>query len=133
MNLQQKDRDDLYACKSDADWAKALIAIEARHDGHLPDDWHMQMTVGGLETSLRDAWPKVAEPADLVVDPARMKYEDTTGVFVRAKHGGKWGGHDFATLDKASLLVMLRDRGGDNPWAEDLVGILLGHGHLHER
>lgn len=131
MNLQQEDRNALYACKSDADWLMALIGIKSRHDGRLPDDWHIQMVVGGLEVSLRENWPKVTEPADFLVDPERMKHGNTTGIFVRAKHEGKWGSYDFATLDKASVLAYLRVRGGDNPWAEDIVGILLGHGHLH--
>jgi hypothetical protein len=39
---------------------------------------------------------------------------------------------DISLLDKSSLLAWLRSGGGDNRLAEDVVGILLGHGRLHE-
>lgn len=71
---------------------------------------------------------------ELTPDPERVAREDLhglTGIFVRAKHEGKWGNFDIAELDKPSLLAWLRSRGGDNRWAEDTVGIILGHGHLH--
>jgi hypothetical protein len=69
---------------------------------------------------------------ELRVDPNRSeKLADSTGIYVRAIYLGKWGSYDIAQLDKESLLEWLRSRGGDNPWAEDVVGILLGHGHLH--
>ena len=59
--------------------------------------------------------------------------ESLTGVFIRAQHPAteKWLTVDIACLGRSSLLSWLRSRGGDNPWAEDVVGILLGHGHLH--
>ena len=58
--------------------------------------------------------------------------EDATGIFVRAlTPKGAWKSIDIIRLEKASLLEWLRSRGGNNPWAEDVVGILLGHGHLH--
>ena len=83
---------------------------------------------------------EVPKPMELTVDTER--YEDSiewagtdvlieTSVFVRAKTPDGWDSVDIATLDKSSLLSWLRSRGGDNRWAEDLVGILLGHGHLH--
>jgi hypothetical protein len=54
-----------------------------------------------------------------------------TGVFVRAKNSdGRWDSVDIAYLDKSSLLSWLRSRGGNNPWAENVVGILLGHASL---
>ena len=57
----------------------------------------------------------------------------STGIYVRAHTGGtQYANFDIAELDAESLLVWLRSRGGDNPWAEDVVGILLGHGHLHK-
>lgn len=75
---------------------------------------------------------------ELRVDPERLKAyhqaggDASSGVFVRAKDKtGRWGSYDFVVLDKESLLSWLRSRGGDNPWAEDVLGILLGHGHLH--
>lgn len=57
----------------------------------------------------------------------------STGIYVRAwsDSDDKWVNADIARLDKESLLYWLKSRGGDNPWAEDVVGILLGHGHLH--
>ena len=73
---------------------------------------------------------------ELIVDVERhtenMKREVRTGVLVRAKMDDRFINADIADLDKASLLTWLKSRGGDNRWAEDTVGILLGHGHLHE-
>ena len=68
---------------------------------------------------------------NLAVDETRVDVGET-GIFVRALCKGKWGSHDIATLYKESLLKFLRSREGDNPWAEDVIGILLGHGHLHQ-
>ena len=67
------------------------------------------------------------------VDPKRGlgENEQGTGIMVRAKDQNIFVSADLAELDRASLLAWLRSRGGDNPWAEDCVGILLGHGHLH--
>lgn len=58
----------------------------------------------------------------------------STGIYVRATSGNsvQYASFDIAELDAESLLVWLRSRGGDNPLAEDVVGILLGHGHLHK-
>jgi hypothetical protein len=67
---------------------------------------------------------------NLIVEPNRDTWPET-GIYVRAKEGTRWVNADIAHLDAASLLTWLRSRGGDNPWAEDCVGILLGHGHLH--
>lgn len=67
---------------------------------------------------------------NLQTDPKR---NGDTGIYVRAQDiNGKWDSFDISQLTKASLLEFLRSRGGDNPWAEDVVGILLGHGHLHK-
>lgn len=55
-----------------------------------------------------------------------------TGIFVRALSGTQFVSCDICELDKASLLTWLKSRGGDNRVAEDVVGILLGHGHLHD-
>lgn len=72
---------------------------------------------------------------ELIIDEERFKDAETwgnTGIYVRAKHeSGKWESVDIVLLKKDSLLTWLRSRGGDNPYAEDCVGILLGHGHLH--
>lgn len=70
---------------------------------------------------------------ELKVDPKRI-HEGGTGLYVRASlPNGGIDSVDIAALDKASPLEWLRSRGGDNPWAEDVVGILLDHGHLHKR
>jgi len=77
----------------------------------------------------------------LFVDKERWEIRDhfsspelVTGVYVRAKlPDAKWESVDINLLDKISLLSWLKSRGGDNPWAEDCVGILLGHGHLHRK
>ena len=71
---------------------------------------------------------------ELIVDVDRRDGEDfvSTGIYVRAKSPeGRWGTFDIVQLDAPSLLAWLRSRGGDNPWAEDVVGLLLGHEHLH--
>lgn len=77
---------------------------------------------------------------DLIVDQARfeqavdMKPPDDeatgphiTGIFVRARREGRWGSYDIYVLDKESLMTWLRSRGGDNPWAESVVAMLLNH------
>jgi len=70
---------------------------------------------------------------EFLVDPERLEPNFSTGLYVRAKRpDGKWISADLCQLDKPSLLAWLKSRGGNNRWAEDTVGILLGHGHLHE-
>jgi hypothetical protein len=69
---------------------------------------------------------------DLRVDPARRTLE-RTGIYVRARDGERFVSADIDQLDKRSLLAWLRSRGGDNPYAEDVVGLIMGHGHLHDR
>lgn len=68
----------------------------------------------------------------LAVNPNRTDLHGSTGIYVRAELDGEIGNFDIAELDSASLLTWLRSRGGDNLWAEDTVGIILGHGHLHK-
>lgn len=66
---------------------------------------------------------------DLKFDPNRIEFDHATGIFVRAINTeGRWDNADIAQLDKESLLEFLRSRGGQNEWAENVVGILLGHG-----
>jgi hypothetical protein len=67
------------------------------------------------------------------VDPERDGISPTTGMYVRAKRANddRWGNCDISELDAPSLLIWLRSRGGENIWAENTVGILLGHGPLH--
>jgi len=51
-----------------------------------------------------------------------------TSIHVRALNDtGSWATHDIAVLQKKSLAVWLRSRGGNNPWAESVVAVLLGH------
>jgi hypothetical protein len=61
------------------------------------------------------------------VDPDRLISEPETGIFVRVEHNGTFASVDIAHLDRDSLMAWLRSRGGDNPWAENTVAILLGH------
>lgn len=72
---------------------------------------------------------------EFTIDSERYENKETwgsTGIFVRAQHTtGKWESVDIVLLSKDSLLAWLKSRGGDNPYAEDVVGILFGHGHLH--
>ena len=66
---------------------------------------------------------------ELKIDPDRTPVCDIdTGIFVRAE--GK--SVDISELTSGSLLVWLRSRDGNNPLAENTVGILLGHGHIVE-
>lgn len=64
---------------------------------------------------------------DLIVDPGRISHQAATDIFVRAKRGDQWGNWDIACLDAPSLLRWLRSRGGENHWAENVIGIVLGH------
>lgn len=63
----------------------------------------------------------------LRIDPARKGKFETTGIYVRALDGTVWVSADIADLDRESLIVWLRSRGGDNTWAENVVAMLLGH------
>ena len=65
--------------------------------------------------------------SNLHIDPARKGQFGETGIFVRALDGTAWVSADIADLDRESLIEWLRSRGGDNPWAEGVVAILLGH------
>lgn len=74
---------------------------------------------------------------DLRADPMRIAMLakgmiEPTNVYVRALREGKPASVDICELDKMSLTTWLLSRGGDNPWAVNTVGILLGHGHLIE-
>jgi len=68
----------------------------------------------------------------LKIDPERNggKFE-TTGIYCRALNNlGFWVAADIMQLDKESLLEFLRSHGGKNEWAEDVVALMLGHGHF---
>lgn len=70
--------------------------------------------------------------SDLIIDEERSSMVGT-GLYVRARDwSGNWRAADIMELDRKSLLTWLRSRGGDNVWAENVVGMLMGHGFLHE-
>ena len=75
---------------------------------------------------------------ELIIDPYRFASIEqgdmsVVGIPVRARHDDyKWSTVDIMALTKESLLGWLKSRGGDNPWAEDVVGIIMNHGHLHD-
>lgn len=52
-----------------------------------------------------------------------------TGLYIRAKAPDPHGrdAYDLVTLELDSLRRWLLSRGGDNPWAERVVAILLRH------
>jgi hypothetical protein len=67
---------------------------------------------------------------ELFIDEERLnRFRYTkTGVFVRAKFpDGHFDSVDIFWLTKESLAAWLGSRGGNNPWAEQLVYILLEH------
>ena len=73
--------------------------------------------------------------AQLKVDPARIDLMlwMHTAIYVRAQlPDGSWTNADIVQLDRASLLLWLHSRGDCNPWAENVVGLLLGHEHFHD-
>lgn len=56
-----------------------------------------------------------------------------TGIYIRAQWPhGNWDSVDIACLDAPSLLEWLRGHDGDNMLAENVVGVLLGHGHIRQ-
>jgi hypothetical protein len=71
--------------------------------------------------------------SELRPDPTRASWSDATGIYCRVKaENGAWEVVDIAELDRQSLLAFLTSRGGSNPWAEGVVGIMLGHGNLRD-
>lgn len=66
----------------------------------------------------------------MMVDPDRAGRPET-GIYVRAQlPGGKWISADINWLARDDLLAWLR--AGNETRAIDVVGMLLGHGHLVE-
>jgi hypothetical protein len=110
-------------------------------------DWfkeHWRFASSTNEVRARQAWLAARDAFitsqlldDLHIDPQRAEMADNfprTGAFVRAKdQSGKHQSVDITLLNKASLLALLRSRGGRNEWAENMVGLLLGHGPFHDR
>lgn len=64
------------------------------------------------------------------IDPERLDLE--SGIPIRAydPRTERWGTYDMAQLDKESLIEWLRDAGVE--YLKDIIGILLGHGHLRD-
>jgi hypothetical protein len=85
----------------------------------------------------RDAFITSQLLDDLHIDPERAVMAENiprTGIFIRAKdQSGKHQSVDIALLNKASLLALLRSRGERYEWAENMVGLLLGHGAFRDR
>jgi hypothetical protein len=69
---------------------------------------------------------------DLLTDPRRIgRYQETTGISVRARGPTGIDTFDLAELTRESVISWLRSRGGENLWAEDVALILMGHGPMH--
>lgn len=64
---------------------------------------------------------------ELVVDPERVKHDNTTGIYVRAIFRGAYGSYDIACLNLVSLFAWLHSRGQQNILAENALAIVLGH------
>lgn len=65
-------------------------------------------------------------------DPRRIgRHQTTTNILVRAKGPQGFDNFDIAELGRDSLIAWLRSRGGNNPWAESVVLMLLGHAPIH--
>jgi len=62
----------------------------------------------------------------------RLRFQACDIVIMAMYPDGKIAQADVAVLDKASLLKWLRSRGGENKLAENVVGVVLGHGPLHD-
>lgn len=72
-------------------------------------------------------------PLNLKVDHSRIRLApgEGTGIFFRATLDGKWGSYDLCELDKESVRRLL-DKMRHTHWADNIIGVMLGHGHLWE-
>ena len=70
--------------------------------------------------------------ATYIVDDGRRDFAPT-GIYVRSydMQKAEWVNADISQLTRASLIAFLRSRGESAKMAEDVVGILLDHGHLN--
>jgi hypothetical protein len=70
-------------------------------------------------------------PGSFVLPTGRTseKFIRLTSIYVRAQNPDtqRWDSIDIALLDTDSLIEWLTSRGGDNPWAENCVLLMLGH------
>ena len=77
------------------------------------------------------------EIEEYIIDEERnqdLELRNATGIYIRAHdRNEKWQSVDIAVLTKESLLKWLKSRGGNNPLAENVVGVLLGYGHLNKK
>lgn len=91
---------------------------------HFDED-RLQPAFHDVEADLGDAFDDTIDPFDHLEAP--------TGIHIRAKDPktGRFKSADIYYLDSASMLAWLKSRGGNNRWAENVVGILLGYGALH--
>lgn len=65
---------------------------------------------------------------DFIIDPERMAYDGSTGIYVRAVHpDGKWDSVDMATLTKESFKTFIESRGPVSEWAMSILFALMGH------
>jgi len=66
----------------------------------------------------------------LKVDKKRQNLH--TGICVHVEDEGEWKAVDISQLEAASLLEWLKSRGESNKIAENVVGLLLGHGRFYD-
>lgn len=72
----------------------------------------------------------MTDTPNLAVDPDRKGYQ-MTGIYCRALvDGRRFRNVDIASLTPDSLLRYLRQHGGSNPFAEDIVGLLVLGQHI---
>lgn len=67
------------------------------------------------------------------IDPTRIGGYEPLCIPIRAldPRTEQWGSFDVAKLDKESLIEWLSKR--DLNYVKDVVGILLGHGHITDK
>ena len=65
------------------------------------------------------------------IDPKRLESYVPGCIPIRAQdpRDNKWGSFEVAQLSKESLIEWLKDR--PRSYVEDVLGIMLGHGHLN--
>jgi hypothetical protein len=48
----------LYATANEAEWNRAVTAIQAARGGHYPPDWFEVVMASGLHAEIAASWPK---------------------------------------------------------------------------
>lgn len=94
----------------------------------------MTINQGTLPLPRASTTPALA-PLPYYIDFSRHGRTTRTNILVQAveRATGKTYDVDITVLTEESLLRYLRSTGGDNPLAENIVGVLLDHGNLHSR